>query len=315
MADSSTDLAEDSDDPDGEPTLVLAIDTGTTELRQVIERHRFTTATPIDPAGERLVVDALATPDLLDALGIEPGRAVQARIGGLRLQLRIVSATDVVPFASAEPLALLADHATLVAADYLVTGTSPQPDRWALETAETSRDAVTSALIAPPLASTALEDRWSAAELRTRDPVLVGLTGSLLMAIAAVVTVASVGLVMTAVTGARERRTSHAVLRALGTSRHDLRRWLIRETVPLGVLAITLGATTGLLIATLVLDSLTGDRDGTPAIPPPQLVVPITAIVALMAGALVAIALLPIAMGRLLRGVRPAEELRIGDQL
>ena len=190
-----------------------------------------------------------------------------------------------------------------------------EPLRWALVVDERDHEAVTATLRAQPFTSVAVEDRWARAEQRTtRDPVLIGLTGSLLLAIVAVGIVALVGLVMSAVTGARDRRSAHAVLRALGASRSELRRWLVRETIPLGIVATLVGVLTGVLISSLVLSALAGDRDGTPAIPSPQLVVPWAALAVLVGGAIVAVAMLPLVMSRLLRGVRPADELRIGDQ-
>ncbi|MGB0113374.1 MAG: FtsX-like permease family protein [Ilumatobacteraceae bacterium] len=292
---------------------VLTIDTGTTAQRQATDVVRFVTH-DLDDDTALPTIDVLATPTLLDGLGLRPGGLTLARIGGLRVELRVAGTTEVVPYASGDDLALLADHATLAAIDYLASGARHEPDDWALDVTEADHVGVSASLRSLPFSSVEVEDRWAAAQQRTRDPVLLGLTGSLLMAIAAVGAVALVGLAMSAVTGARERRSAHAVLRALGASRGELRRWLARETIPLGVVATLVGVCTGMLIAALVLTSLTGDRDGTAAVPPPQLVIPWTAILLLVLAALTAVAVLPAVMSQLLRGVRPADELRIGDQ-
>jgi predicted lysophospholipase L1 biosynthesis ABC-type transport system permease subunit len=225
-----------------------------------------------------------------------------------------VGETDVVPFAADEPVAFLADHATLAAVEYLATGTRSDPDRWVVVLDESDRDDVTTVLRDAPFDSVAVANRWAEAEQRIGDPILVGLTGSLLIAVGAVAVVAVVGLVMAAVTGARDRRAANAVLRALGASRRELRQWLVRETFPIGVLAVTIGLAAGIVIASVVSSALTSDRDGGDAVPPPQLVVPWVALAALVAVALVAIAMVPLATSRLLHGVRPADELRIGDQ-
>ena len=256
----------------------------------------------------------LATPQLVEELAVGLDTPVSVRIGGTRLALRIVGETDVVPFAADEPLAFLADHATLAAADYLANGARSEPDRWVVVLDESDREEVTTILREAPFDSAAVADRWEEAEQRIGDPILVGLTGSLLIAVGAVAIVAIVGLVMAAVTGARDRRGANAVLRALGASRRELRQWLVRETVPIGVLAIAIGLAAGVVIASVVSSALTGDRDGGDAVPPPQLVVPWVALAALVGVALVAIALVPLATSRLLHGVRPADELRIGDQ-
>ncbi len=259
------------------------------------------------------MIDVLATPQLVEELAAVRDTPISVRIGGTRVALRIVGETDVVPFAADEPLAFLADHATLAAADYLASGARSDPDRWALVLDEPGDD-LTSTLRATPFGSTAVDDRWAEAEQRISDPILVGLTGSLLMAVGAVAIVAIVGLVMAAVTGARDRRGANAVLRALGASRRELREWLVRETVPIGVLATVIGLVTGIAIAAIVSSALTGDRDGGDAVPPPHLVLPWLALGVLVAVALLAVTMVPLATSRLLRGVRPADELRIGDQ-
>jgi hypothetical protein len=297
--------------------LALDLDAGTTAQRQASVQFRFVTADAEAFAGfadGTTPVDVLATPQLIEELAVGLDTPVSVRIGGTRLALRIVGRTDVVPFAADEPLAFLADHATLAAADYLATGARSDPDRWVVVLDESDRDEVTTILRDAPFDSAAVGDRWEEAEQRIGDPILVGLTGSLLIAVGAVAIVAMVGLVMAAVTGARDRRGANAVLRALGASRRELRQWLVRETVPIGVLAIAIGLAAGVVIASVVSSALTGDRNGGDAVPPPQLVLPWPALAALVVVALVAIALVPLATSRLLHGVRPADELRIGDQ-
>ncbi len=298
----------------GSTALGIELDAGTTAQRQATARFRYVTADADAFTDDTAVIDVLATAQLAEELAVGPDTPVSVRIGGTRVALRIVGETDVVPFAVGEPLAFLADHATLAAADYLASGARSDPDRWALVADESSHDQVTAILRGSPFDSIAVDDRWAEAEQRTSDPILVGLTGSLLMAVGAVAIVAVVGLVMAAVTGARDRRGANAVLRALGASRRELREWLVRETVPIGVLTILIGLATGVVTAAVVSSALTGDRDGGDAVPPSQLVVPWLALGVLVAVALAAVVMVPLATSRLLRSVRPADELRIGEQ-
>ena len=60
--------------------------------------------------------------------------------------------------------------------------------------------------------------------------------------------------------------------------------------------------------------SLATDPDGSQALPVPDLTIPWPTVVTYVAGMLVLVATLPLLTGRLLRGVRPADEIRIGDQ-
>jgi hypothetical protein len=310
--DASVDVVDGAD-----TELAFDVDAGTTAQRQASARFRFVTADAEAVAGfadGTALVDVLATPQLVEELAVGLDTPVSVRIGGTRLALRIVGETDVVPFAAGESLALVADHATLAAAEYLANGARSDPDRWVVVLDESDRHEVAPVLRDAPFESVAVADRWEEAEQRIGDPILVGLTGSLLIAVGAVAIVAIVGLMMAAVTGARDRRGANAVLRALGASRRELRQWLVRETVPIGILAVVIGLATGVVIASVVSSALTGDRDGGDAVPPPQLVVPWVALAVLVGVALVAIALVPLATSRLLHGVRPADELRIGDQ-
>jgi hypothetical protein len=280
----------------GPTELRLAVDAGTTAQRQASVQFRFATADPAafstfaDGMG---TVDVLATAQLVEDLAVVGDTPVAARIGANRMGLRIVGETGAVPFAADEPLAFLADHATLAAAEYLASGARSEPDRWVLAVDESERADITSMLETAPFDSALVIDRWTQAEQRTSDPILVGLTGSLLMAVGAVAIVAFVGLLMAAVTGARDRRGANAVLRALGASRRELRQWLLAETVPMGVLSITIGVATGVAIAAVVLRSLTGDREGGEATPPPELVMPWPALLVLVVVGLVAVAMVP----------------------
>jgi len=297
--------------------LQLDVDAGTTAQRQASARFRFVTADAdlvADAVDGAVTVDVLATPQLVEDLAVGFGTPVSVRLGSTRLALRIIGETDVVPFAADQPLAFLADYASLAAADYLASGARSDPDRWVAVLDESDHPEIATTLRDAPFDSAVVADRQEEAELRISDPILVGLTGSLLIAVGVVGVVAIVGLLMAAVTGARDRRGANAVLRALGASRRELRQWLVRETVPIGILAIVIGLTTGIVIASVVSSALTGDRDGGDAVPPPLLVLPSVALAALVVVALVSIALVPLATSRLLHGVRPADELRIGDQ-
>jgi ABC-type antimicrobial peptide transport system permease subunit len=143
--------------------------------------------------------------------------------------------------------------------------------------------------------------------------VAVGLSGSLGLAIAASLVVAAIGLVLTAVVGARERRPAFAVLRALGTRAGELRRWLLLETLPLVGVSAGAGAFAGIALARLGLPSLAVSAEGQRAVPSPLLVIPWSTLAVIVTIAAAAGMALPIATARLLRRHRTADELRIGD--
>ncbi len=299
--------------PDG---IEVLFDTGTNRRPNMGATARFTTA-PIEAgvaAQEVMPLDVLATPALLGRTRLRVGDEAIVRMSGLRVLARIAGTTPVVPFAAEEAFALLVDRPSLTGIEFTTIGTTRPPDRFAINTPEAAHRSVAATLEAAPFNSVAVADRRLEAERRSRDPVLVGLTGSLFAAVLAATVVVVLGLVMTALTEARERRGAYAVLRALGTSRTELRRLLLRETVPLALLATACGVAAGMLLADLTVGSLTTDRDGSPALPVPDLVIPWPTIVGLVAVTLLAVLALPLLTSHLLRGVRPADELRVGDQ-
>lgn len=288
--------------------------TGTNRRPNMRSTVRMTTAAIREGAinQDELTFDVLARPELLGRAQLAVGDEASVRIGGLRARVRIAGTVPVVPFAIDEPFALLADQRTLATVEYTTLGTTRRPDRWAIATGEDAHASVAGSLDVAPFNSVAVIDRRLEAEQRTADPVLIGLAGSLLAAVVAAAIVAILGLALTAVTEARERRAAYAVLRALGADRSELRRWLVRETVPLAALSVLAGVLAGVVLANLTVASLTNDRDGSPAIPEAELLVPWPAVGVLVVVVLVAVIALPLLTSRLLAGVRPADELRIG---
>lgn len=299
--------------PDG---VDVSFEAGTNRRPNMRAIARFTTAEIEEdavPQGVR-AIDVLATPALLGRTQLAIGDEAMVRLGGLRVVARIAGTTPVVPYAADDRLALLVDRPSLTSVEFTTLGASRPPDMWAVIADEANHSTVTATLGAAPFNSVVVADRRLDAERRSRDPVLVGLTGSLFAAVLAATVVVVLGLLLTAFTESRERRSGYAVLSALGVSRAQLRRLLVRETVPLAVLATACGVAAGMILANLTVGSLTTGGNGSAALPVPELVVPWPTIVGLVLLTLAAVFALPLLTSRLLQQVRPADELRIGDQ-
>ncbi len=263
-------------------------------------------------AGDEIVLPAYVTAGFLDATQLQVGDVAAGRVSGAPFAVRIEGVLPSVPFAADESAAVLVDWATLVAGQYVSTVRSFDVDSWALSIDERRADDLERALIGEPFNSAGFDDRRDLARELASDPVTVGLSGSLMLALFASLIVAVVGLILTAVVGARERRPSFAVLRAMGTRADELRVWLLLETVPLVGLSAVVGLASGVLLARVALPSLAVARDGTRSIPEPVLVVPWPTLGAVLAVAVTAGMALPFVTGRLLRRHRTADELRIG---
>lgn len=291
--------------------LRLTVDSGSTirtsaSYSLVLETGEFG-----DGVGEEIPI--FATPGLLDATSLEVGDVLLARLSGATVELRIAGVVPVVPFDVRSPVAFLADWETVSVDRFDRTRRFETPDAFAISTDEETARGLQRVLAGPPYEAASFVDRRQEARTISREPVTVGLSGSLALALAASLVVAAMGLILTAVVGGRERRPAFAVLRAMGTRASELRRWLLLETVPLVGFSAAAGLVAGVALARLALPSLGVSRDGTPSVPSPQLVVPWATLAVIVAIAVAAGMALPVVTARLLRRHRTADELRIGD--
>jgi hypothetical protein len=291
--------------------LRLRVDSGSTTRASASYALMLDTGDFDDNVGAEIPV--LATPGLLDATSLGVGDRLVARLNGAVADLRIAGVIPVVPFDVREPVAFLADWETVSTDRFDRVRRFETPDAWAISTDEETARGLERVLAGPPYEAAAFVERRQEARTISREPVTVGLSGSLALALAASLVVASIGLVLTAVVGGRERRPAFAVLRAMGTRASELRRWLLLETVPLVGFSAVAGLVSGIALARLALPSLGVSRDGTRAIPSPHLVVPWGTLGIVVAIAVAAGMALPVVTARLLRRHRTADELRIGD--
>ncbi len=291
--------------------LRLRLDTGLTEQTSADLVVRAGTA----PAGqgEGFRLPAFVTPALLEASAATVGDVVTVRVGGSSVAVSIDGVIPVVPFATDQPLAMLVDWETYNVDRWSRARRIETADEWAVVADADAIAEIRATVSGEPFGSTGFVDRRQRARDIARAPVAVGLSGSLGLAIVASLVVAAIGLVLTAVVGARERRPAFAVLRALGTRAAELRRWLLLETLPLVGVSAAAGAVAGIALARLGLPSLAVSAEGQRAVPSPLLVIPWSTLAVIIAIAAAAGMALPIATARLLRRHRTADELRIGD--
>lgn len=291
--------------------LALVVDSGSTSRASA--PYTLTIDTGPFGDGEGADVPVVVTSRLADETSVGVGGRLTARIDGATADLRVIGVVPVVPFAVEEPAAILADWETVSVDRFDRTRRFETPDAWAISMDEETARVVERVLAGPPHEATSFVERRQEARTISREPVTVGLSGSLALALAASLVVASIGLVLTAVVGGRERRPAFAVLRAMGTRASELRRWLVWETVPLVGFSALAGLVSGIALARLALPSLGVGREGNRAIPSPQLVVPWPTLALIVAIAAAAGMALPVVTARLLRRHRTADELRIGD--
>ena len=291
--------------------LRIVADSGSTQ--RVNAAYTLTIDTGRFGGGAGGEIPVVVTPGLLDATSLGVDDRLVARLNGAAVDLRIVGVVPVVPFLVDEPVAFVADWETVALDLYDRSRRVETPDSWAVAADEETAVEIQRQLAGPPYDVVSAVERRQTARTLSREPVTVGLSGSLALALAASLVVAAIGLILTAVVGGRERRPAFAVLRAMGTRASELRRWLLLETVPLVGFSAFAGLVSGIALARLALPSLGVGRDGSSAIPSPQLVVPWGTLAIIVAIAVAAGMALPVVTARLLRRHRTADELRIGD--
>lgn len=291
--------------------LRIDLVTGRSEERGARVTARFST-TPLQ-TGAVVVVPALVTPALLAELELQIGDTAISRVDGATLEIVLAGTVPVVPFDVDESISMLIDWPTLVAGRYVTTGRFGRPDEWALAASSAVADDLPDIVTTAPLLGVDAVERRAVGRQLANDPFAVGLFGSLGLALAASLLIAVIGLMLTAVVGARERRSSYSVLRAMGAPTRVLRRWLLLEIVPLVGLSAAAGLVAGIVLSRTAIESLTVTGEGARAIPQPTVVIPWPTIAFIVGVAVAAGIALPLLTGRLLGRSSTADDLRIGD--
>lgn len=314
----TTVVAPDVDVDTRDTHVVVTLDTGTTMQQRAVLAVSVGPSRRGQPdsraSAELPAVPIAVTDDLLDDLGLQRGDTAVAAIEGTTVTIEIVAVVPAVPFLVESRRAVLVDWGTITAARFALSGRMSTPTGWALGVEARHDPArLRATLLAEPLSSSEVLDRESLAESFARDPISIGLFAGLALALGNSLVVAVVGLLLSAVVGARERRASYSVLRAMGAPAAHLRRWLLLETVPLISLSVGAGLIAGLVLCRVTMAGLTLTATGDPTVPPPVMVVPWTGLGTLVAIAVTTGVALPLLTARLLGRTSAADDLRIGD--
>ena len=134
----------------------------------------------------------------------------------------------------------------------------------------------------PIEATDVLVEERRRAEL-TSDPPALGAIGALTLGFIAASVFALVGFVLTIVVSARERRLEFALLRALGLSTRQLRRWMLVEQLVFIAAAVVFGTGIGVVLGQLVLPLVSLTQAGTGVYPAVEVIVPWRTIAGLQA--------------------------------
>jgi ABC-type antimicrobial peptide transport system permease subunit len=123
---------------------------------------------------------------------------------------------------------------------------------------------------------------------------------------------ALVGFVLTTVVSARERRVEFALLRALGLSLRQLRRWMLIEQLALIACAVLFGTVIGIALAGVVLPLVSLTSTGAGVFPPVEVVIPWRTVAGLQATLVAGLLIGVVAVNALVRRIVAGAMLRAG---
>ncbi|MEO8468366.1 MAG: ABC transporter permease [Chloroflexota bacterium] len=266
---------------------------------------RLAVATPTAP------VPAIASRLFLEGTGSAVGDTVTATFGATR-PIRIIGVADTFPTVDPTQPFLVVDGPTLVAANFATASAISSPTEWWIATS--SADTVGASIRTKVDPAAVVISRASLEQNLLTDPVPLGVIGVLSLGSVAAMLFAAIGFVVAATISTRERLGEFALLRALGLSARELSGWLWLENAFLLVIGTGGGLLLGALLANVVLPVSTLTSNGAPAIPPPIVELPLSAMAPVLIVAGIVFALTILVLRRQLLQVRVGDVLRGRDE-
>jgi hypothetical protein len=210
--------------------------------------------------------------------------------------------------------AAIVDLPTLQLSEWVRSGRLLSADGWWLSVApgaDPSAVAADLATVVYPLQTTAV--RADAISARTREPFQAGVSSILGLVAAAALLFALIGLAISLWYTVSSRQGEFAVAQALGLGRRQLLGWLALESAFLVTVGVIGGLIVGLVLAWVVMPSITLTTEGRAPVPPPVTAIAWDLMLVLAAIGVLAFALSVLAARRAIASVRVAATLRIAE--
>jgi hypothetical protein len=221
---------------------------------------------------------AVVSDEFLEQSGARVGEALAVTASGQRLTLHILASTPTFPSLDPAQPFVIVDATTLERARQAVTGQLvPTREWWLGLDSAASPETVEATLRGAPIAAAEVVGRESLTRSLSADPISLGIIGALGLGALAALAFASIGFIVSATVSTSERITEFAILRALGLSVRELSAWVSLEHAFLLLFGMIAGSALGLFLAWLVLPFATLTSSGAAAVPPPEVVIPWTA--------------------------------------
>jgi hypothetical protein len=206
--------------------------------------------------------------------------------------------------------AIVANIAELEVAVIQSGGNALTPSEWWIDLGET--DPVAYAADAPE-GATVTTQAGLAEDLKT-DPLRVAIIAALWLVTGAAVVLAALGFAVHAIVTVRAREIELAQMRAIGVLRAQLLRIVATENALLSFLGLLFGIGLGIALSYLVAPLVSVGPDGKPPLPSVIVDIPWDAVGLLALEVPVVLAVSVVIVSVMLRRIKPAEMLRLGDE-
>lgn len=205
---------------------------------------------------------------------------------------------------------LVADIERLEVALVQAGGNIVPPSEWFVSIDEESVDGYASALPEDATMTT----RAGVAHDLQNDPLRVAIQAALWLVTGAAVVLAALGFAVHAIVTVRAREIELAQMRAIGVLRGQLLRIVATENAFLSFLGLVFGVGIGIALSYLVAPLVSVGADGRPPMPPVIVEIPWDAIGLLVAEVALVLFVSVVIVASMLRRIKPAEMLRLGEE-
>lgn len=268
---------------------------------------------PPEP-GDLADIPAIVTPGVMAATGLDVGGRFVVEVAGTDVSVTIAQVSDVIPTDPRADRAILVDLPTLAVQRYVRSRAITVPDRWFLSVARGEESSARQAVLGSPFRAPVVTSLVAETSSRRADPVAVGLIGALTAGLLGAGILAALGYLVTATVSVRQRVGEYALLRALGVTRGETRRWLFIESIVTVGGGMVLGLGLGAALAYVILPAVSLAADGLSAVPTPRLVIPWNGIGLVLIVSGVVLLVVPVVLATALERTRVAEVLRLGEE-
>ena len=300
---SATGVAVDSLEPDSDQFHARVITSPNTVLNSTVSLV-MTAAEKASPV--RLVANAAALKD--SYLDVDAPASIQ--VGNTLVPAYVAERVPALGGATLGTSAVVANIHSLELAVVQAGGPVVTPTQWWIGVPDEAAGAYAQSLPADATVTT----RVDLAHDLKNDPLRVAIQAALWLVTGAAVVLAALGFAVHAIVTVRAREIELAQMRAIGVLRGQLLRIVSSENGLLSILGLVFGLGLGIALSYLVAPLVSVGADGRPPLPPVIVEIPWQYLGLLVAEVAIVLLVSIIIVSVMLRRIKPAQMLRLGDE-